>query len=99
MVAKVKLREACAKRRRRRKVAEEEAKVPYDDFLGENGTTVVISEVAPNACEADDDDSRAFWDELGAESAADSLFKHCALAPKLYAQVGLKRSRLDRLMG
>ena len=97
--AKVKLKEACAKRRRRRRAADEEAKVLYDELLGDAYATAVYYEGEPVECDIDDDDSRVFWEELGAESAADSLFKHCAKAPRLYAQVGSKRSRLDRLMG
>ena len=96
---KVKLREACAKKKRRMRATEAEAKVLYEEFLGETGMAVALNEVAPFACEADDEDSRVFWNELDAESAADSVFKHCAVAPRPYAHVEGRRSRLERLMG
>ena len=98
MVAKVKLREACAKRRRRKRDAEEEAEDLYADFLGETVTHAGYNEVATDACEADDNDSRVFWEKLGAESVADSVFRHCAKEPTRFAQPGSKRSRLNRLM-
>ena len=99
MVAMVKLREACAKKKRRMRDAEEEAKVLYEEFLGETGMAVALNEVAPFACETDDEDSRVFWNELDAESAAGSVFKHCAVAPRPYVHVQGRRSRLERLMG
>ena len=92
----MRLREAGALRRRRQREAEEEARVLYDDFLGGGTPAVACVEVAG---EADDDESRIFWDDVGAESAAEILFRNCAGAPKHYASTGPKLSRLDRLVG
>ena len=97
MVARVKLREACAKKKRRTRDAEEEAKVLYEEFLGETRMTVASTDVAPIACEADDVESAMFWNELDTEPTADSMFKHCAVSPRPYAQVEGRRSRLERL--
>ena len=99
MATRVRLREAEAKKRRRRKLAEEEAKELYDDFLGETEGTGGMAEVEPNACEVDDDESRAFWDKLVAESGSDSLFEHCVDAPAVYTRGMVRRSRLERLTG
>ena len=89
-------------------MAEEEARSLYDDFLGEKPCKVLPSSGSPSsptvACdevtgEADDNESRIFWDDVGAVSAAEVMFRNCAGTPKRYANTGPKRSRLDRLTG
>ena len=99
MAAKVKLREASARRRRRKRDTDEEAKALYEEFLGEPVTVAVDHEVGIDEGEVDDDASKVFWEKIGTESATDSLFRHCAKEPPRFAQLGPKRSRLDRLMG
>ena len=99
MEARVKLKEASGRRRRRKRDAEEEARDLYEDFLGE--TMEARSDHGVNAIEDDveDDASRVFWDELGADITASSIFKNCVMEPARFAQRGPKVSRLDRLMG
>ena len=92
----MRLREVGASRRRRQREVEEEARAVYDDFLGGGTPAVACVEVAG---EADDDESRIFWDDVGAESAAEILFRNCAGTPKHYASTGPKPSRLARLVG
>ena len=96
MEAKVRLKEAGAARRRRQRDAEEEARTLYDDLLDEGTPAVACEEVAS---EADDNESRIFWGDVGAVTAAEVMFRNCAGTPKRYANTGPKRSRLDRLIG
>ena len=89
MVAKVRLKEASAKRRRRKRDAEDEARMLYNDFLGDRVTVVCSHVVEVDACDADDEECKSLWDEISTQSAADSLFKHCAKAPDMYVRTGL----------